>query len=231
MAKNRAPKTVEFNMPLKSPKGGGRMPVYSRVGHYEPIPKGNRQATPAKTTREVTEVPKPKPLEIEGPKPRKGIGAPRTRKGIGAPRVRTPIGAPPVRTQVGAPPVRRAITGPAPRALPAPANTGTVTSPLSSSQQGTTKPPKKPATTTTKPPKKPAATTTKPTTPKPPTPPPATSGPHSVLGVHSGATPAQLKTAFNKLARQYHPDKNPSPEAANKMKEINAAYAKLTGGN
>lgn len=36
-----------------------------------------------------------------------------------------------------------------------------------------------------------------------------------------------FRQAFRKLAQQYHPDKNSSPEAEDKFKEINAAYAVL----
>ncbi len=51
---------------------------------------------------------------------------------------------------------------------------------------------------------------------------------YEVLGVPRDATPEQLKSAFRKLALQYHPDRNPSPEAAERFKEISEAYQVLS---
>jgi molecular chaperone DnaJ len=51
---------------------------------------------------------------------------------------------------------------------------------------------------------------------------------YEVLGVPRDATPDQLKTAFRKLARQYHPDVSDDPDAEEKFKEINEAYAVLS---
>ena len=42
------------------------------------------------------------------------------------------------------------------------------------------------------------------------------------------ATPDELKSAFRKLARQYHPDVNKEPDAEERFKEINEAYAVLS---
>ena len=50
---------------------------------------------------------------------------------------------------------------------------------------------------------------------------------YTVLGVSENASESDIKKAFRKLAQQYHPDKNSSPEAEDKFKEINAAYAVL----
>lgn len=47
---------------------------------------------------------------------------------------------------------------------------------------------------------------------------------YTILGVGSAASQAEIKTAFRRLAIQYHPDKNPAPGAATKFYEINEAY-------
>lgn len=50
--------------------------------------------------------------------------------------------------------------------------------------------------------------------------------PFSVLGVSQSATEDEIKSAYRKLAKQYHPDVNGgSAEAEAKMKEINEAYS------
>lgn len=52
--------------------------------------------------------------------------------------------------------------------------------------------------------------------------------PHKVLGVSENATQDEIKRAYRKLAKQYHPDLNPdNPAAAKKMNEINTAYDML----
>ncbi len=50
---------------------------------------------------------------------------------------------------------------------------------------------------------------------------------YSVLGVKKTATAAELKSAYRKLAVEYHPDKNKSKDAEEKFKEINQAYEVL----
>ncbi|MDR0571009.1 MAG: molecular chaperone DnaJ [Clostridiales Family XIII bacterium] len=52
---------------------------------------------------------------------------------------------------------------------------------------------------------------------------------YEVLGLKKGATEAEIKKAFRKLAMQYHPDKNPGDKGAEeKFKEVNEAYGILS---
>jgi hypothetical protein len=51
--------------------------------------------------------------------------------------------------------------------------------------------------------------------------------PYSILGVSPDSSDDEIKSAYRALARKHHPDLNPSPRAAERMKEINAAYAIL----
>ena len=52
--------------------------------------------------------------------------------------------------------------------------------------------------------------------------------PYEVLGVSPGCSDEELKSAYRKLAKQYHPDLNPGDEnAARRMNEINAAYEQI----
>jgi len=51
---------------------------------------------------------------------------------------------------------------------------------------------------------------------------------YEVLGVRRDATDAQIKSAYRKLARKYHPDVNKAPDAANKFKEATGAYEVLS---
>ena len=54
---------------------------------------------------------------------------------------------------------------------------------------------------------------------------PATKDPYRVLGVEKKASSEDIKKAYRKLARQYHPDRNPGDSAAEeKFKEVQAAY-------
>ena len=52
---------------------------------------------------------------------------------------------------------------------------------------------------------------------------------YSVLGVDKKASPAEIKKAYRKLARQYHPDRNPGDSAAEKrFKDVQNAYDLLS---
>jgi molecular chaperone DnaJ len=51
---------------------------------------------------------------------------------------------------------------------------------------------------------------------------------YEVLGVPRGASQQDIKTAFRKLAREYHPDVSKHPNAEAKFKEINEAYEVLS---
>lgn len=50
---------------------------------------------------------------------------------------------------------------------------------------------------------------------------------YSILGVDKNASDDEIKSAYRRLAKKYHPDLNKTEEAANKFKEINEAYEVL----
>tara|TARA_B100000315_G_scaffold121985_1_gene111834 strand:+ start:958 stop:2124 length:1167 start_codon:yes stop_codon:yes gene_type:complete len=54
---------------------------------------------------------------------------------------------------------------------------------------------------------------------------------YAVLGVSKDGTEEDIRKAFRKKAMEYHPDRNKSPDAEEKFKEINEAYQVLSNGN
>lgn len=53
--------------------------------------------------------------------------------------------------------------------------------------------------------------------------------PHKVLGVEPNATPSEIKSAYRKLAKELHPDRNGgSEEKTRQFHEVQAAYETLT---
>ncbi|MER7002543.1 molecular chaperone DnaJ [Dactylosporangium sp. NPDC000555] len=51
---------------------------------------------------------------------------------------------------------------------------------------------------------------------------------YGILGVKRDSTADEIKRAYRRLAREFHPDINPDPSAHEKFKEINAAYEVLS---
>ena len=52
--------------------------------------------------------------------------------------------------------------------------------------------------------------------------------PYQVLGVSRDASDDEIKRAYRRLAKKYHPDVNPGdPVAAKKMQQVNAAYEQI----
>ena len=54
---------------------------------------------------------------------------------------------------------------------------------------------------------------------------------YQILGVKRDATQAEIKSAYRKLAKKYHPDVNKTPEASAKFKDINEAFEVLGDNN
>jgi len=50
---------------------------------------------------------------------------------------------------------------------------------------------------------------------------------YEVLGINKGATKKEIKSAYRKLAKQFHPDRNKEADAEEKFKEVQEAYEVL----
>ena len=51
---------------------------------------------------------------------------------------------------------------------------------------------------------------------------------YDILGVSRGVGEEDIRKAFRKKAMEFHPDRNKSPDAEDKFKEINEAYGILS---
>jgi len=50
---------------------------------------------------------------------------------------------------------------------------------------------------------------------------------YAILGISRGADEKEIKSAYRKLAKQYHPDANPGTDTTEKFQEVNRAYEVL----
>ncbi|HAP9912561.1 TPA: DnaJ domain-containing protein, partial [Enterococcus faecium] len=51
---------------------------------------------------------------------------------------------------------------------------------------------------------------------------------YEVLGLSKGASEDEIKKAYRKLSKKYHPDINKEPDAEEKFKEVSEAYEILS---
>jgi len=51
---------------------------------------------------------------------------------------------------------------------------------------------------------------------------------YKILGINKSSSADDIKKAYRKLARKYHPDTNKDQDAENKFKEVNEAYQVLS---
>jgi curved DNA-binding protein len=51
---------------------------------------------------------------------------------------------------------------------------------------------------------------------------------YALLEVERAASARMIQSAYRRLARAYHPDRNPAPDAAERFKAVAAAYAVLS---
>jgi molecular chaperone DnaJ len=54
---------------------------------------------------------------------------------------------------------------------------------------------------------------------------------YEILGVPKNASPDEIKSAYRKLSKQFHPDVNKDPNSEEKIKQINEAYSVLSDPN
>jgi curved DNA-binding protein CbpA len=57
-----------------------------------------------------------------------------------------------------------------------------------------------------------------------------TGDPYKTLGLKAGASADEIRHAYRKLVKKYHPDRNPAPSAAAQFIAIQNAYEQLTSG-
>jgi DnaJ-class molecular chaperone len=58
-------------------------------------------------------------------------------------------------------------------------------------------------------------------------------GPHEILGIRQGATRQEIRTAYRRLVRRFHPDLRPEAErewAEERLRIVNGSYQTLMGG-
>ena len=54
---------------------------------------------------------------------------------------------------------------------------------------------------------------------------------YDVLGISKSANETEIKKAYRKMAKKYHPDVNKAPDAEEKFKEVQEAYDVLSDSN